>query len=84
MDNNAFMDRLAIGFLNLIVGLLTGSLLWLVLNGFPVVLEPWLPAYSILWFAGVMAVLGVLRQEVLFLGIYSTCWRFIYHWFRWY
>ncbi|MCU7844069.1 MAG: hypothetical protein KZQ93_09540 [Candidatus Thiodiazotropha sp. (ex Monitilora ramsayi)] len=84
MDNKAFMDRLAIGFLNLVVGLLTGSLLWLVLNGFPVALEPWLPAHSILWFTGVMVVLGILRQEVIFLGIYSACWRFVYNWFRWY
>ena len=75
------LDRIGIGLLNVVVGLPTGILLWVALNGFPWGVVPWLPAVSILWFTGAMAVLGVLMQEVLFLNIYSKCWHFLVRWF---
>jgi hypothetical protein len=75
-------DRFAVGFLNLVVGLPTGFLLWVALNGFPWGGVGWLPAIYILWFTGVMVILGVLMQEVIFLSIYSKCWRFLYYWFK--
>ncbi len=76
------LDRLSLGLLNLIVGLPTGFLLWLVLNGFPWTTSAWLPASAIFWFTAVMVVLGILMQEVLFLGIYSRCWNFLVFWFK--
>ncbi|MET0027818.1 MAG: hypothetical protein ABW101_09295 [Candidatus Thiodiazotropha sp.] len=79
---NRISDRLALGFLNLLVGLPTGALLWVVLNGFPWAASAWLPASFIFWFTGVMVVLGILMQEVLFLGIYSRCWNFLMYWFK--
>jgi hypothetical protein len=78
------IDRFAVGFLNLLVSLPTGILLWAVLNGYPIVTIPWLPAEAILWFTGAMVLLGVLMQDVLFLNIYSKCWNILYYWFRGY
>ena len=76
------MDRFAIGLLNLVIGLPTGFLLWMVLNGFPWGTASWLPASFILWFTGAMILLGVLMQEAIFLNIYSKCWRFLYLLFK--
>ncbi len=81
-EKTTILDRLSLGLLNLVVALPTGFLLWLVLNGFPWAASAWLPAASIFWFTGVMVVLGILMQEVLFLGIYSRCWNFLMYWIK--
>ena len=75
-------DRLTAGLLNLLVSLPTGILLWATLNGFPVVAIPWLPAKFILWFSAIMVILGILKQDILLLNIYSKCWNALYYWFR--
>jgi hypothetical protein len=75
------VDRLWIALLNVVVSLLTGFLLWLALNGFLWGVVGWLPAVSILWFTGTMAILGALMQEVLFMNIYTKCWHFLVRWF---
>jgi len=74
-------DRLGIALLNVVVSLPTGFLLWLALNGFPWGVVGWLPAVSILWFTGTMAILGALMQEVLFMNTYTKCWHFLVRWF---
>ncbi len=81
-DEKRFMDRLAIGFLNLILGAITSTLIWLALNGFFYFEEIWLSAYFILWFTGGMVVLGLMLQEAIFIQIYSTSWRLLYNLFR--
>jgi ABC-type lipoprotein release transport system permease subunit len=82
-DERTFMDRLAIGFLNLILGVITGTLIWLAFNGFFIYFEEiWLSAYFILWFTGGMVVLGFMLQETIFILIYSTTWRMLYNLFR--
>jgi len=73
---------MAIGFLNVCIGLPTGMLLWVVLNGYPWVGIVWLPVVSVLWFTGAVTILGILMQEVLLLKIYSKCWRFLYYWLK--
>jgi ABC-type lipoprotein release transport system permease subunit len=82
-DEKRFMDRLAIGFLNLILGAITGTLIWLAFNGFFFYFEEiWLSPYFILWFAGGMVVLGLMLQETTFIQIYSTAWQWLYNLFR--
>lgn len=77
------MDRLAIGFLNLILGTITGALIWLAFNGFFYYFEAiWLSPYFILWFTGGMVVLGVMLQETIFIQIYTTAWRLLYNLLR--
>lgn len=81
-QKQSITDRLAIGLLNLVIGLPTGFLLWVVLNGFPWGGVGWLSAVFILWFTGAMVILGLLMQEVIFLNIYSKCWHFLYFLFK--
>ena len=83
MPNNDFTlgDRLAVTFLNGLIALPTGVLLWLALNGFPWAFVFWLPAQAILWFAGIMALLGLLVNRVLLADFYGLCWRFLLRWF---
>jgi ABC-type lipoprotein release transport system permease subunit len=82
-DERKFMDRLAIGFLNLILGVITGTLIWLAFNGFFIYFEKiWLSPYFILWFTGGMVALGLVLQEAIFIQIYSNTWRLLYNLFR--
>jgi hypothetical protein len=81
-DEKTIMDRLAIGFLNLILGAFTSTLIWLALNGFFYFEEIWLSPYFILWFTGGMVILGLMLQEVIFIQIYSSSWRLLYNLFR--
>ena len=74
-------DRLALVFLNLVVALATGALLWLALNGFPWAMNPWLPASSIIWFSVVMTALGMIRNNVVLVEFYGKLWRLLVKWF---
>lgn len=76
------IDQLGIVFLNALVGLLTGILLWVALNGFPWAAIGWLPAVFIIWFTAVIVILGMIFQDVILLKIYSKIWWFLVHWFK--
>lgn len=80
----SLFDRLALAFLNAVVALPTGFLLWLILNGMPVVWVGWLPVQSILWFTLVMATVGAVIESQPLAEFYSRAWRLIVRIFRQY
>ena len=80
----SLFDRVALGFLNFLVSLPTGILLWVVLNGFPWAANPWLPAISIVWFTIIMTLLGVFHNSVLLVNFYGWLWRALARWFSGY
>lgn len=75
-------DRFGIAAANLVLALPTGALLWVLLNGWPWDWVGWLPAWTILAFAGGMTLLGLLMQQNLLLRMYDHAWRFIIDWLR--
>ncbi len=80
----SIFDRIALGFLNLLVSLPTGVVLWVALNGFPWSVYTWLPAKSIIWFAIIMTLLGVVTNNVLLVNFYGRVWRVLVRWFSGY
>ena len=77
----SLLDRFGLGFLNLLVALPTGVLLWVVLNGFPWAVHPWLPAISIVWFTAVMVLLGIITNSIVLVNFYGWVWRVLVKWF---
>jgi hypothetical protein len=74
-------DRFSLAFLNALVALPTGVLLWALLNGYPWIITPWLPAVSILWFTIAMAILGAVTNNTLLIDMYGKIWHFFIRWF---
>ena len=77
----SIFDRVALGFLNLLVALPTGILLWAALNGVPWAAYPWLPVTSIVWFTALMTLLGVISNSVILVNFYGWIWRALVRWF---
>ncbi|MDN5924106.1 MAG: hypothetical protein L0H70_03805 [Xanthomonadales bacterium] len=73
----SFFDRLALAFLNALIALPTGTLLWLALNGFPFTWVGWLPAQSILWFTLIMAMAGAVIESQLLADCYGHLWQLV-------
>lgn len=80
-ERTTLTDLWGLALLNAAVALPTGSVLWLILNGFPVVWVGWIPAQSILWFTAAMAALGALTREAWLADLYGWLWRSIVRWF---
>jgi len=75
------IDRLALGFLNGLIGLPTGIILWAALIGLPWGVIPWLPAVSILWFTLAVAIIGAVLNSNFLVNFYGKVWQFLWRWF---
>ena len=76
----SIQDRLALGLLNGVLGLPTGFALWLLLNGFLLLEELWLPLQAVFWFALVMAVLGMFFHDAVLSAFYGRLWAMLVTW----
>lgn len=77
-------DRFALGLLNGLIGLPTGFFLWFILNGFLLLDGVWLPIQAVLWFAFIMALLGMLIHDAFLAAVYGKLWSMIMNWLRYF
>ena len=78
----SIQDRLVLGVLNGVLGLPTGFVLWLLLNGFLLLEELWLPLEAVLWFALVMAILGMFLHDAVLSAFYGRLWAMLVTWLK--
>jgi hypothetical protein len=81
---NTLADTFAVSFLNVLFGLPTGFILWLVLNGFPFVWIGWLPLGSILNFTIAAVIIGHVINEDWLANLYGWLWCNLVRWFHYY
>ena len=81
-ENKTFFDYVAIAFLNAVVALLTGILIWLGINGVPFVYAGLLPFQFVYWFVGIVVVIGFFVQDTWFVNLFGRVWNILYRWFN--
>ncbi|MES9980873.1 MAG: hypothetical protein ABW115_04860 [Candidatus Thiodiazotropha sp. 6PLUC6] len=80
--DTSLLDRLALGFLNAILGFLTGLILWLGINSLFSQGDYWLPFESVIWFTLIMALLGMFVHDALLSTFYARVWHFLFTLFK--
>ena len=74
-------DHIAVAFLNTMIAVSTGLLLWLALNGVPVTWAGWLPFQAVVWFVAIVVIVGAFVQDVWLANFYGWVWRGLVGWF---
>ena len=70
-------DQLTLGFLNGVIAIPTGVILWVALNGFPWANTPWLPAVSIVWFTIAAFIAGAVNNNNFLINFYGKVWHLL-------
>ncbi len=75
----SIFDRVAVGYLSVIISFITGLIIWAIFHGLNVY---GLPIYNfpfsvVVWFTLTMLILSMLGMENIVINIYEKLWKFI-------